>query len=833
MKKIFKTINKFLEKKLYDYYKIKLIILTLSLLSFLFAAAGGTLYYFKVKHSLLKEARQRCAAVLNTVNKNFSLFMVQYELAIKALSRLPEIKKVMKHPLSSTLTEANYVLDVFCKSFKGEACYLMNLRGITIASSNRNSPDSFVGKNFSFRPYFKGAIRGFPTIYPALGTTSGKRGVYFSSPIYVKGKSSPIGVAVIKASIEYLESRFLSRFPGIFFFIDPHGIIFISNKKKWLFYTIKILDSSTIKQIKESKQMGKGPWLYSGFKIQGDRALDARGRRYLVFETKVDLFPQWKLLYLLEEREIFKNLHRPILEIGGPVIFISMFLVGILVYFLSRIAQRELKNREKIEQELRKSEEKYRSIYHNTPAMLHSIDREYRLLRVSDYWLEATGYTRKEVIGRRLTEFFTDESRKKAEELVLPHFFKKGHTKNIHYQFIKKNGDVMDILLSCYGIRNSQGEVVETLAISVDMTERLKEQRELKRAKKKLSNYSRELEKLVKQRSREIDAILRYTPSIIYLKNKKLCYRLINPGFEKFFHVSSEEVQGKGDEEILPQDIARQFHKTDQEVLENRSPSQIKEVIKINGHTYTFLSIRFPIYNEEGEIEGVGGISTDITELEKAQKKLKELSKNIIKNQEIERARISKELHDELGQILTVLNMDASWLEKRLKKIDPVACSRIQGMKKLIDRTIDEVRNLAFQLRPATLDHLGFIEALESLISDFEKRTPILYNLRKSSIPPIDNTTSTALYRIVQEAITNSIRHASPQRIDIEVVSRDGYIEVKVKDDGKGFLLKDKLLASAGFGIAGMQERAELVRGEVKIKSSPLQGTEVICRVPV
>ncbi|WP_456324866.1 histidine kinase [Desulfonauticus submarinus] len=93
-----------------------------------------------------------------------------------------------------------------------------------------------------------------------------------------------------------------------------------------------------------------------------------------------------------------------------------------------------------------------------------------------------------------------------------------------------------------------------------------------------------------------------------------------------------------------------------------------KEIININKHSYTFWSIKSPICTDNGEVTGVVGISTDITELEKTQKKLKQLSKNIIKNQEIERAKIAKELHDELGQILTVLNMDAHWLEKKLKK---------------------------------------------------------------------------------------------------------------------------------------------------------------------
>ena len=797
------------------------------------AVIGGGLYYFKVKSSLLKEAHQQCITTINNVNKDISLFLVQYKLASKVLSKLEEIKNCIKKPSQNNLSKANIILDIFASSFKIDVCYLMDKRGITIASSNRNTSQSFVGKDFSFRPYFKKAIKGSPCTYPALGTTSKKRGIYFSYPVYIDSKKEPYGVAVIKASVDYLESKFLSKFPGIFFFVTPDGIIFISNKKEWIFFTTHYLNNITIERIRRTKQMGTGPWLYSGFKFEKNKAVDATGRTYLVFERGVSFFPGWRLLYLLEEREILKKLHRPIVEIGGPFIILVMFLIGILVYVLSKVAQRELKNREEMEEKLRASEEKYRTIYHNTPAMLHSIDREYRLLRVSDYWLDITGYRRDEVIGKKLTSFFTPESRRLAEKYILPAFFKVGKAKNIHYQFIKKDGQIMDILLSCYGIKDKNGEVVETLAISIDVTERLKEQRELKEAKKKLSAYSKQLEKLVKQRSREIAAILKYTPSLVYLKNNQLQYRLINPGFESLFKISNEEVVGKKATEIFSDPIVCEFEKRDLEVLEKGKPSKIKEVLQLNGTTYTFLSIRFPIYSENGEVDGICGISTDITELEKTQRKLKELSKNIIENQEKERERISKELHDELGQILTVLNMDVSWLKKKIGSERPDLLKRISNMQELINKTIDEVRYLAFQLRPGSLDHLGLKEALESLISDFEKRTDIIYTYKKSEIPLLDNTTSTAIYRIVQEAITNAIRHASPKRINVGLFFKDGVVSLEISDDGIGFDVEEKKQNGLVFGILGMQERAELVGGRLHIFSKKGKGTTIIGRFPI
>lgn len=132
----------------------------------------------------------------------------------------------------------------------------------------------------------------------------------------------------------------------------------------------------------------------------------------------------------------------------------------------------ELMRHKQVEEALRKSEERYRSLYTDTPAMLHSIDSCGRFVNVSNYWLEALGYDRTEVIGQKLTEFLSMDSRRYAENEVLPEFFKTGYCRNIPYQFIKKNGGTMDVLLSAICEYDTSGNVTRSLAILVDVTER-------------------------------------------------------------------------------------------------------------------------------------------------------------------------------------------------------------------------------------------------------------------------------------------------------------------------------------------------------------------------
>ncbi len=136
----------------------------------------------------------------------------------------------------------------------------------------------------------------------------------------------------------------------------------------------------------------------------------------------------------------------------------------------------DITERRRMEEALRRSRERYRSIYHNTPVMLHSIDRNNRLLNVSDHWLETLGYKRDEVIGRRSTDFLTEESRRYALEVTLPEYFEAGFAKDVPYQFVKKNGEVIDILLSAIAERDQTGEIVRSLAVLIDVTERRRAQ---------------------------------------------------------------------------------------------------------------------------------------------------------------------------------------------------------------------------------------------------------------------------------------------------------------------------------------------------------------------
>jgi PAS domain S-box-containing protein len=814
--------------------KLRLILLVLSLLAFLSASIGGYLYYSALKESAFKEAERQAVARVQTIKKNLSSFLSENIKPVRTLAGMTELRQTLIRPNDpNALDNTNTVLDHFNETLEVEVCYLMNRVGNTIASSNREASDSFVGQNFDFRPYYQQAIQGTPATYLALGITSGRRGAYYSHPIFEPERNIPTGVVVIKASIELIEKELVTGDDEIVLVTDPQGIVFISNRKNWRYHSLNKLSAKQFSQIAKSLQFGEGPWNWTGIKTTGERhAVDSSGNEYLMHQIGMDNYPGWKVIHLRSLNAISRTVSDPLIRISGPLILTLCVLIGVSVFFLYRKASVEIFRRQAAEKALRESEERYRSLYHHTPAMLHSIDTNGRLVSVSDYWLEILGYDREEVIGRKLTDFFTESSRRYAEETVFPEFFKTGFCKDIPYQFIKNNGDIIDILLSAISDREVEGKPVRSLAFSMDVTERKRAEEALKRAEKELRRYSKDLERQVRKRTQEITSILKYTPAVVYIKDKYGRYILVNSRFEELFGIQNEDVQGKSDYDIFPAEIADQFRHNDRHVLSKHRSCQVEERVPQSDGIHTYLSVKFPVYDEMNAASGVCGISTDITAVKKAQEQLRRLSGSIMDSQEKERTAIARELHDELGQLLTALRMDSVWIRNRLKDKDSRAADRALTMCTLIDKTIEEVRSMAIRLRPGVLDTLGLVDALEWFTADFEKRTGITCFFEHRHVPSIKDTLATAAYRITQEALTNVARHADASRVDVLLSTEDHILTLSVTDDGRGFNLQE-LTESEGLGVAGMRERASLVGGTLEVQSQQQKGTRVYFRVSI
>ena len=223
------------------------------------------------------------------------------------------------------------------------------------------------------------------------------------------------------------------------------------------------------------------------------------------------------------------------------------------------------------------------------------------------------------------------------------------------------------------------------------------------------------------------------------------------------------------------------------------------------------------------------------TLMEKMRLERKYLSQ-IIEAQENERKRISRELHDEIGQGLTAIKFNLDIMDKDLPSTFPIVRERLKEAKSLSNQTLTAMRQLSMDLRPTMLDDVGLIPTLRWYIQNFSNRLNIKSNFQavgfEEKLPP---QIETAFYRIIQEALNNIAKHAEASRVDISLQWRDSILSVSITDNGRGFDLYEVLRPDSlerGLGIIGMQERISLLGGKIDIQSRPDSGTYLYIEVP-
>ena len=217
--------------------------------------------------------------------------------------------------------------------------------------------------------------------------------------------------------------------------------------------------------------------------------------------------------------------------------------------------------------------------------------------------------------------------------------------------------------------------------------------------------------------------------------------------------------------------------------------------------------------------------------LRESEEKLRRLAAHLISVREEERAHIAREIHDELGQVLTGLKMEVTWLAKRLKEAPLV--EKTDSMCRLIDSSVQTVRKIATGLRPEMLDDMGLVAAVGWQAKEFQKRTGIRVRIKlppESARPDID--VATTMFRIFQEILTNVARHSRATRIDVDLQIAEDKVSLEVADNGVGIAEAD-LNGRKSLGLLGMHERALLFGGEVSITGRTGEGTRVLVTIPL
>lgn len=319
-----------------------------------------------------------------------------------------------------------------------------------------------------------------------------------------------------------------------------------------------------------------------------------------------------------------------------------------------------------------------------------------------------------------------------------------------------------------------------------------------------------------------------------------------NPAFQTILGYSADELRQMTYEDLTPE----KWHAFEAGIVANqilsRGHSEVyeKEYRRKDGSVFPVELRTFLIRDDAGQPVGMWAIVRDITERKRAEAEL-EASRKVLRvlaassrtARELERTRIAREVHDELGHAFADLKFDLAWLDRRLKENGaPNRTSlrrRIAAMIKRVETHLDAARRIATELRPAVLDSLGLVAAMEWAAKQFELRTRIACELDlPPDAPALGAAQSTALFRIFQETLANVAHHAGASRVRVRLATEGGHVTLEVSDNGRGISAREAADPQAT-GLMGMRERALEFDGAVAVHGAPGKGTSVRVTIPL
>jgi PAS domain S-box-containing protein len=320
----------------------------------------------------------------------------------------------------------------------------------------------------------------------------------------------------------------------------------------------------------------------------------------------------------------------------------------------------------------------------------------------------------------------------------------------------------------------------------------------------------------------------------LYVHDMTGTYTSVNRATETLFGYAREDLIGRHFSTLLDSDYENHVSETLCRKLEaaNETTYEAEIVTKEGRHIPVEISSRLIFAN--GVAVGVQGCVRDISERKRVQAAARTYSRRVIEAQEAERRRISRELHDQVGQILTAVKMNLHSLSEKCTA--PEILASIQDNMEVIDEAVDQVRDLSVDLRPLLLDDFGLPVALRWYLDRQTKRCAIATEFTTHSLCEDDRFSSeleTACFRIVQEAVTNVVRHARAARIVVTLERNGSDLVLGISDDGAGFDLSVLRNSAATLGLRGMEERVQALGGLITINSAPSLGTEICARFPI
>lgn len=462
------------------------------------------------------------------------------------------------------------------------------------------------------------------------------------------------------------------------------------------------------------------------------------------------------------------------------------------------------------------SESRLKTILDTDPECIKLMDAECRVIDINKAGLsmiEAANLD--EVYGKSLLQVVSPEHKNAAARLVKNAF--NGKKGNLEFEMIGLKGTRRWCEVHVVPFTNTTGEIINALGVTRDITDKKMAMLELARNEEKYRT-------LVEQ---AVDAIALYDATGKVLD--------ANTGSAHLLGYSKEELIGMYLNDILAEEEIKN-NPVRFDILEKGISTVKQRKMRRKDGTVVETEVRSQQLPDGRFLSVIRDLTERIAaeqQLEQSFQALRELTDYLHNIREEERSNIAREIHDELGQQLTVLKMDISWLNKKIENPSDKVKERLDELISMVDNTVKSVRRISSQLRPSMLDDLGLPAAIEWHAQEFGKRSGINVETDISTGDvKFPGKVSITVFRVFQECLTNVARHAKATKVKVSLAVNEDNLNLCINDDGIGFLTSG-IENKKTLGILGMKERVQIIHGKYEINSMPGRGTIVKVSIPL
>jgi len=472
--------------------------------------------------------------------------------------------------------------------------------------------------------------------------------------------------------------------------------------------------------------------------------------------------------------------------------------------------QQEIDERHRVEHALRESEAKFRLVAETAPCAIWILQGE-RLVYVNRYAETLSGYSREELFSMNAWELVDPEFRTMGEQRYSARL--RGENPEPRYQFRirTKAGELRWLDFS--GARTNFEGKPAILATAFDITA-------IKRAEQQLL-----------ERTMYLDALIANSPLGIVTKDEQNRVVFCNPAFERMFHYSQSELQGKDIDSIIASHDLEEASRMTFAVHDGGVVHATAQRRKKDGTLIDVELHGIRVYSGETFV-GAFAIYQDISERRRSEEKLQALRNRLTRTQEEERSRIARDLHDDIGQRLAILSIDLEQMKLASQQDGSAFARELEALVRTAGEITSDVHNISRRLHPSQVELLGLAPALNNFCREFANRNSMRIQFTSACLTcKVPEEASLCLFRVAQEAIRNVHKHSGCREALVELDEISGSLRLRISDRGAGF---DPVLAEAtqGLGLLSMEERLRSMGGELFVHSRPGGGTCIEACIP-